>query len=108
MKIGKRLTLAGVAIALALAGIAAPASATDSRSGSRTCPAHYSVGVTTTTVGLNSHKHVYTSGSQQVIRNSGGLVETFSSRSLFRVASWTATTPGFFKSASSNCVLDPV
>lgn len=108
MGLRKRLTVAGVAVVLAMAGIAAPASAADSRSGSRTCAAYYSVGVTSKTVGLNSHKHVYTSGSQSVTRNSGGLYENFSSRSFFRVANWTATTPGFFLSASSNCVPDPL
>lgn len=108
MRIRKGLVAAAV-LALTIAGVAAPASAADSQSGSRSCSANYSVGLKSTTAGINDHTHRYNSSGAITYRYSPGLVQSFSSRSVYRVATWQATTPGFFSgSAVSNCVINPV
>lgn len=100
------LSLAAVLGLVLTMGIS-PSTADDTRSGNRSCSSGYNVGLSTTTTSSETHRHYYRSDAgvdrSYVKHNTVG----YGTSSFFRVASWTAETPGYFASASSSCNQNP-
>jgi len=108
MRKSRRALVALATTTLLLTSIAGPASAYDERSGTKTCVSGQSVALSSTVISTERHTHSHRSDAGPSVTTTSGLVVTYSTRPMYRVSTWKATTPGFFSSVSATCMLNPV
>jgi hypothetical protein len=108
MRSSLRICAGRAAAALVTVSLAPASTAADARSGKRSCLPGYSVGLSTSTTAYSNHAHNYTSDAGYTKSFTTNYAPSLGSHSLYRGASWTASTQGFFASVTSSCLSDPL